>query len=278
MDSAASKHDPPALPARVNVAGVVPEARAIARRASTVYLEHLGRDLVTVVVHGSAVKGGYIPGCSDVDLRLYVATGGLDASGAIQLARAGRIYHDLRAIPLAPFRYLQAYAYEVGGENDQGFVPGAYCVVYGSQAVPLATAASLLDRAHDALRRLDPAAHEARISRELIEGRAGNLDREIRYLCTDVWPVLNHVLCVSGRDPLVVWRLTKRDAVALSDSETALGKMIRGFLEAATAHYARAGGENVTTGESGRVGTGLIALEAGLAFLRAASDWYHGRG
>ncbi|HEY7850952.1 MAG TPA: hypothetical protein VIC27_12855, partial [Ktedonobacterales bacterium] len=185
---------------------------------------------MAVVAHGSAVKGGYIPGCSDVDLRLSVAPRLMSDAGAIPLARAAAIYRDLMAIPLAPFRYLQTYAHPKRLGPD--FIPGAYWVVYGDRGVPLATAASLLASAHEALRRLDPAAHEARISRELIEGRAGNLDRELRYLCTDVWPALFHVLCASGHDPLAMWRLSKDDAVALTDTETAPGEAIRTFLAA----------------------------------------------
>jgi len=57
----------------VNVPGLTPEAKPIVQEAAAVYLKHTDPWFVGLVVYGSAVKGGFIPGCSDIDLQLYLA-------------------------------------------------------------------------------------------------------------------------------------------------------------------------------------------------------------
>jgi len=48
------------------------EVRPIVQAAAAVYVKHTTPWLVGLIVHGSAVKGGYIPGCSDIDFQLYL--------------------------------------------------------------------------------------------------------------------------------------------------------------------------------------------------------------
>ena len=52
----------------LDVSRVTPEARPIVEKAAAVYLKHTASWFVGLVIHGSAMKGGFIPGCSDVDL------------------------------------------------------------------------------------------------------------------------------------------------------------------------------------------------------------------
>jgi hypothetical protein len=52
----------------VDLSGLVPEARPIVDRVAGVYMRRMAPWFVGLLAHGSAVKGGYIPGCSDVDL------------------------------------------------------------------------------------------------------------------------------------------------------------------------------------------------------------------
>ncbi len=54
----------------LDVSQVVPEAQSIVCAATNAYLRHLGQWCIGVIVHGSALKGGYIPGCSDIHLAL----------------------------------------------------------------------------------------------------------------------------------------------------------------------------------------------------------------
>src|SRR2546430_3947026 len=57
---------------RLDISRLVAEAQAIVHAAATVYLRHLGQWCMGVLVHGSALKGDYIPGCSDIDFQLYL--------------------------------------------------------------------------------------------------------------------------------------------------------------------------------------------------------------
>lgn len=56
----------------IDLSRFTPEARLIVEQAAKVYIEHTRPWFVGLIVHGSAVKGGFIPGCSDIDLHLYL--------------------------------------------------------------------------------------------------------------------------------------------------------------------------------------------------------------
>ena len=67
----------------VDVSGVQPEAREILRRVATIWQDHLGTDLHSLVAHGSAVKGGLILGSSDVDYMAFVDSASVTAGGEL---------------------------------------------------------------------------------------------------------------------------------------------------------------------------------------------------
>ena len=56
----------------LNLSPLTPEARPIVEAAAAIYLRHLQPRFVGLVVHGSALKGGFFPGCSDIDLLLFL--------------------------------------------------------------------------------------------------------------------------------------------------------------------------------------------------------------
>lgn len=53
----------------IDISPVVPAAQASVLRAAEVFERHTGPWLVGLLIHGSALKGGFIPGCSDIDLQ-----------------------------------------------------------------------------------------------------------------------------------------------------------------------------------------------------------------
>ena len=53
----------------LDLSGLMPEARPIVQQVAEVYLKYLSPWFVGLIAHGSAVKGGFIPGCSDVGLQ-----------------------------------------------------------------------------------------------------------------------------------------------------------------------------------------------------------------
>ena len=81
----------------LDLAHVQPEARAIVERAARVYVAHTRPWLVGLLLHGSAVNGGFILGCSDVDFHIPAAR---VRESADVLARLGgdvalRLYHEM---------------------------------------------------------------------------------------------------------------------------------------------------------------------------------------
>lgn len=246
-----------------DVTGVQPEAREIVRAMAAAFVANVGPALVTLVAHGSAVKGGFIPGSSDVDLDAFVDPAALDARRELPLERALALHVDLARIDPRPFRYLQGHVYHAGGGPRVGYVPGAMQVVWGEADVPIATGDELTRTALSSLRGLDPDALRSRISNGLLDHGEGRLDRQVRWLCTDVWPVVYQVACLHEGSGLEVWRLTKPEVVGRLQSVPTVGRAAAGWLETVTTHYA--------TGEA--VPSALRTIRAGVAVLDAAKSW-----
>ena len=190
-------------------------------------------------MHGSAYKGDFIPGCSDVDLKLYLrdeAFVGPGTENKLPFALAAAIHRDLAHIDPAPFQYIQCYAERSNPREGQlGPVAGAYHVVLGHVPVPDATADQLLAAARAALERLNP--YPDYIAKDLLQHGGGRFERTVRLACTDVWPVLYQVLCLQQPDPVQVWSLPKRQAIALLPTDSPLHSAIAGFLASVTAYY-----------------------------------------
>ena len=95
----------------IDVSGIIPELRPVAEKAAHVYGHHAGRDFVGLVAHGSAVKGGFIEGCSDIDFQLYLHDRALTPEGHLPLERSIALHRDLAHIDPAPALYIQCYAF-----------------------------------------------------------------------------------------------------------------------------------------------------------------------
>lgn len=249
---------------QIDVTGVPPSARSIVERIAHVYIDHLGDGLVTLVAHGSAVKGGIIPGSSDVDTVAFVRPERLTTRGELPLDIAIDLHRDLARIDPAPFRYLQAYVRPTGTMLGSGFIPGTFQIVTGAPDVPIATGEELLDAARKALRELDPGAARAGISHALLNHGEGRMDRQLRWTCTDVWPLMYHVACVHVDDGLAAWQRTKHEVLAVLADDPTVGDPLAHWFEVVTDHYA-----NGETLESA-----LAALSAATAFYDAAARWF----
>jgi len=249
----------------IDTAPVLPEARQIVHRAAEIYLRHTTTWFIGLLLHGSALKGGYFPGGSDVDLQLYLADEAFDPDGQLPLQVGTAIHRELSAIDITPFSYIQCYPLKIsrrGREEWVGPIPGAFHLVAGRLPVPVATAEQLRARAH---RRLaDPRPVHTSVANELLGYGAGNLARRVRLLLTEVWPVLYQVLTCYTDDPLAVWRLPKDRAIELLPADDSPGREIRQLYAAARRYYAGA--------QSAQ--QGLQVLSDGVTFLRAAASWY----
>ena len=260
MDSGGPPSGPP------DVWALTPEAQPVALAAANVYARHTRPWLIGLLAHGSALKGGYIPGCSDVDMQLYLRDEAFAADGNLPLALGLTIQRDLAAIPLGPFAYIQCYALGPAPRTDWvGPIPGAYHMILGRLPVPEATAGQLRDAARRALGELRAA--PGYITGGLLTYSHARLERHARLLCTDVWPYVFHVLSLSEPDPIAAWRLNKTEAIDRMPTEELRREAAR-FLSAVQRGF---------VGE--RPAEGLITvLERGVALRAAIADWGRAQG
>jgi hypothetical protein len=256
----------------MNLSGLIPEARPIVAQAAAVYLAHFEPWFVGLLAHGSAVKGGIIPGCSDIDLQLYLTRDAFSWHGHIPLNRALAVRRALtgpqpEGFELDPFRYIQCYPRPCVPEPGWvGPIPGAYHVIAGRLPVPEATAAELVAAAQRDLANLDPA--PTFLVSTLLGPGGVRLARRLRRLCTIVWPILYQVLTLQEDDPIKVWNLPKAQAIEHLDRDTDLGHQIRRFYHAVQGYYPA---EN-------SLGAAESLVASGAAFLQAASGWWHRHG
>ena len=215
----------------IDVSDLVPEAQPIIQAATEVLVRHTRPWLVGVMAHGSAYKGGFIPGCSDVDLQLYLDQSTFADDGQLPLDLCITIQRDLARIEPAPFGYIQVRALSsVANPDWLGPIPGAYAVLVGKMPLAEATEQQLHDSARTALNQLRPVPHY--LPGGLLDSGAGRLARQTRWLCTDVWPTLYQVLTIRTGDALGVWRLPKEQVIALLPGDEPLGGTIRVFYAA----------------------------------------------
>jgi hypothetical protein len=249
----------------INVEGIQANARDIVKEVATVYLRHLRTSLVTLVAHGSAVKGGIIVGSSDVDLVAFVDPSILMPGDELPLEHAVEIHRDLAGIDPSPFRYLSGYVYPVGGGPPPGFIPGTYHVVWGSGHVSVATSEELLVAARISLGAVDPAMMRARFSNALLDHGEDRLFNLMRLLCTKVWPVMYHVACIKHGNALEVWQRTKFEVFDLLEDDPVIGPALTCWMNSVAEHY--------RSRES--LETALEGIHAGVAFFHVAVEWFH---
>jgi hypothetical protein len=257
-----------------DVSPLVPEARAIAEAVAQVYWRHTESWFVGLLVHGSALKGGFIPGCSDIDMQLFLHNGIFDETGNISLDVAAAIQSDLAKIDPAPFQYIQCYpiperVHAGRPKADYILIPGTYHVLAGSIPMPEASGERVRAKALNYMEKLQPGALTG--ANHLLQHGGGRLERHVRLLCTNVWPTLYSLLVCSATDPLEVWRLPKAQAIALLAEVEPAGRQIRAFYEATWAYYRG----------SQTVEAALELYKSGAAFLYMAKDQYvqqSGRG
>ncbi|MBV7337758.1 hypothetical protein KFU94_57920 [Chloroflexi bacterium TSY] len=243
----------------IDVSPLILEAQPIAKAAATIYLKHTRSWLVGLISHGSALKGGFIPGCSDIDFQLYLTNSAFTNHGQLPLEIHLTIQRELTVIDPTPFRYVQCYAHGSQLPEDYvGPVPGAHHVVAGRLPIPTATAQELIESARSALDYLTPSGPT------LLSHGGGRLERHVRLLCTKVWPTLYQVLALQIDAPIQIWCLPKPDAIDYLSEDTPCGAAIRRFYHAVLAYYP----------EENSVDKALSVIETGVHFLRAAKTWW----
>ena len=105
-----------------DLSGLIPEARNIASEVAAIYWKHTQPWFVGLVCFGSAVKGGLIPGASDIDFHLDLEDAAFTATDVLRLDIALAIQADLAQINPAPFRYIDGGA-ETGPATRRPYRP-----------------------------------------------------------------------------------------------------------------------------------------------------------
>ena len=229
------------------------------------YLRHTEPWFIGLIVHGSAVKGGVIPNCSDIDFQLYLRDAAFSWRGQLPIELGYAIRRDLEGIKLAPFRYVQCYARRPQPQRDLvGPIPGAYHLIAGDLPIPEATARDLRRSARRALDELDAA--PTFLMGKLLGSGGVRLERNIRLLCTKVWPPLYQVLTLQDleSDPIATWCLTKEEAISRLPHGSSLHNTIQAFHRAVWSYYP----------DEDSLEAALAVLRTGLAFLQAAEAWW----
>ncbi|MEZ4621647.1 MAG: NUDIX domain-containing protein [Caldilineaceae bacterium] len=249
----------PATARAIDVSGLLPEAQSIAAQAAQIYLNYTAPWFVGLLAHGSAVKGGVIPNCSDIDFQLYLQPDAFAPNGELPFALGMAIQRELAAIDHAPFRYIQCYAFDTAMRHGwTGPIPGTYHLVAGEIGVPLATADQLRASAIQTLSTLQPDAMN------LLTSGGGRLERQVRLLCTQIWPLLYQVVALQQGDPFSIWRLPKPAVIELLPTTSELGQTIRTYDQAVRRYYPTEASTH----------DGLAVLAAGTAFIEAIQRWW----
>ena len=247
----------------LDLSRVVPTAKPVVEAAARVYLRHTEQWLLGLLIHGSALKGGFIPGCSDIDLQVYLRAEAFTIYDQLPLEMCSAIQRDLARIDPHPFQYIQGRALSpVPHAEYVGPIPGAYHMLIGQLPVPEASEADLQRSARKQLATIDE--RIAYYCRGLLEHGSGRLELRVRYICTDLWPTLYHLLTIQEQDGLGVWRLPKTAAIALLRQESQLAQTAHTFYQALHLYYPQA-----TSVEDA-----IRVIEAGIAFFKEARIWW----
>ena len=249
-----------------NLTPLILEAQPIAERATEVYWRNTRPWFIGLLVHGSALKGGVVPNCSDIDLQLFLTPDAFDKDGYLPLSLSVDIHRGLAGIDPNPFQYIQCYALSaeptsVGKKGSVGPFPNTYHMLAGKLPVPEATEKDALSRAHHFLANLQKDPSHA--SSHLLEHGGGRLERLVRFTCTDVWPALYNMIVLDSDDPLLIWTLTKNEAITLLKSDD-LKQSILSFYQTLLDYYA----------DTRATEKALNVIKQGVGFLGLVKAWY----
>ncbi|WP_151734811.1 hypothetical protein [Paenibacillus tengchongensis] len=239
----------------------VPQAASrIIEAAAKIYIKHAADHFAGLIVHGSALKGGIIPGCSDIDFKLYLQDEIFNKDGMLPLEMVLALQRDLAGISIEPFGYIQCDSLSVLQPKLRvGPVPGAYRLLAGRLPVAEATNEQLHRQAHEALGSV--AAVPKYLNTLLDHGRE-RLTRIIRLLCTEISPLMYHAVTVMHADALQIWRLPKQEVIELLPNKEIKQHAVY-FYEEALRYY-----PSQTSTDSA-----LEMIRHGVSFLESLKSW-----
>lgn len=237
-------------------------ADRISEAVREVILRQAGDGFVGLIVQGSAVKGGFIEGCSDIDYILYMDDSAFDEAKKLPVDRCIAIHRELAAVDVRPFRYIQFSVLSPEQNGYVGPVPGSYRLLAGRLPVPEATDDELYADAVRSLRDLQP--DRAFDPHALLDHGEGRIERCSRLMCTKLWPIAYQLLTVVHRNGVAIWNLKKQDVVSKLAAIPAVASEITSFYRSVQAYYPR---EQSVEGA-------LAVIRDGIAFIYAAKSYW----
>ncbi|GHO54221.1 hypothetical protein [Ktedonobacter robiniae] len=245
-----------------------PLVRPLVLAAAEVYYKHTQPWFIALALHGSAYKGGYIPGCSDIDFKLFLRGEALSFYGELPLEIGQAIQEDLSRIDPAPFQYFQTYilTVEAGGNRPDDWsrpIPGTYHMLAGKLPAQEMSETETLEKCRATLKRLPKAISEP--AEDMLHHGAGKLERSVRFLCTSVWPILYSYISIETGQPFAIWSLPKDKVLALLPENQALGQAIRHFHKQISSYFS----QPHTTRAA------LQTISAGVHFLQLIDERLH---
>lgn len=236
----------------------------IVRQVSDIFALHTRQWFIGLVVHGSAVKGGFIEGWSDIDFQLFLEDSALNDNGQLPLKLSLSIHKDLALIDPYPYQYIQTRVLTPSNTRYGGLVSKTYELVAGSLLLPELSNEQIYQRAKKDLDELNP--EKIFPSEYLLEQGDGRLLKSVRAFCTAVWPTLYQLLTVQRNEEGVqIWGLTKAQAVEFLPMDTSLGRNIREFHSAVI---------NYSSNKSS-VEYALKVIVHGIDFLQNVKCWFN---
>lgn len=178
-----------------------------------------GESLVAIITKGSTVKGGFIPGLSDLDLHVYLKDDAFIYSDFLKLELALSLQEKVDAL-IRKYDFgggpIQVMCLPVSQQRDWGGpLPGTYILLYGDSCPdPPYTAEKLLEQD---LENLKHPVYSYKLINSLADKSNDQLANFVRRLNIGVTPTLSRVLSVLTEEPLKVWKLTKFDVLEALD-------------------------------------------------------------
>lgn len=231
-------------------------------------LDVFGRERVEgIVLHGSAQKGGGIPGFSDIDFMVFLTPDCFAPDGVLQDELVFAIQEHIGPLPWqeAGFLYPQAYFYDARRLPGwwTGPAPGSYRVLFG--ALP-AEAQPTADGLRAASRRFLAEGMPQQLAgmlQNFADADDASLPRRLRLLGTMVTPSIFALASLHEDDVLALWAQSKFEALARLEARYGQDEgpaLARQFYERVARLY----------GDQFEANEGRQTFRLGVAFLRWA--------
>ncbi len=231
-------------------------------------IEIFGEDKIeAIILHGSALKGGTIPGYSDIDFMVFLGTDAFEENGALPDEAAFALQECIGPLPWreAGFGEPQAYFYDARRLPEwwTGPVPDAYRALLGELPEKArATEEGLLRSARRFLSETLPPRLNSMVS-NYADSADQQLPRRVRLLGTDLTPAVFSLASLHTDDLLALWARPKFEALTIVE---------HAYAGEEGPALARQFYQNVERlfGEEFHIALGRKTFRTGVAFLRWA--------